>query len=53
MTLVEDENKKQIVIERFKEGAKGCTKCKEIRPNQIIPCNQCVRNAGKAIEDLI
>ena len=40
------------VIEEFKKGSQGCTKCKEIRGGNVIPCNQCVRNAGKAIEDL-
>ena len=52
MVIVGDEKKDQC-IELFKQQAKGCSKCKEIRPNGIITCNQCVRNAGKCIEDLI
>ena len=32
----------------FKRGAKGCTKCQEIRPNKVIPCNRCVELAGEA-----
>ena len=36
----------------FKRGAQGCTKCKEIRPNKIIPCNRCVELAGEALDFL-
>lgn len=40
------------VEEYFKNGAKGCTRCKEIRPNAVIPCNRCVELAGEALEAL-
>ena len=36
----------------FKHGAKNCTKCKEIRPNAVIPCNRCVELAGEALDFL-
>ncbi|MBO5533618.1 MAG: hypothetical protein SPM09_10695 [Fibrobacter sp.] len=36
----------------FKRGAKNCTKCKEIRPNGVIPCNRCVELAGEALDFL-
>ena len=36
----------------FKRGAQGCTKCQEIRPNKIIPCNRCVELAGEALDFL-
>lgn len=36
----------------FKRGAHGCTKCAEIRPNKIIPCNRCVELAGEALDFL-
>ena len=36
----------------FKRGAKGCFKCKEIRPNAVIPCNRCVELAGEALDFL-
>ena len=36
----------------FKRGAQGFTKCKEIRPNKIIPCNRCVELAGEALDFL-
>ena len=32
--------------------AKGYTKCAEIRPNKIIPCNRCVELAGEALDFL-
>lgn len=42
---------KKLEIEKvFKEGAKNCTHCKEIRPNAIIPCNSCVELAGCALD---
>ncbi|WP_298772317.1 hypothetical protein [uncultured Fibrobacter sp.] len=34
----------------FKEGAQGCTRCKEIRPQAIISCNRCVELAGEALD---
>lgn len=36
----------------FRRGAKNCSKCKEIRPNSIIPCNRCVELAGEALDFL-
>ena len=36
----------------FKRGAQNCTKCSEIRPNKIIPCNRCVELAGEALDFL-
>ena len=36
----------------FRRGAKNCTKCKEIRPNAVIPCNRCVELAGEALDFL-
>lgn len=36
----------------FRRGAKDCTKCKEIRPNAVIPCNRCVELAGEALDFL-
>ena len=36
----------------FRRGAKNCTKCKEIRPNVVIPCNRCVELAGEALDFL-
>ena len=36
----------------FKRGAKNCTKCKEIRPDGVIPCNRCVALAGEALDFL-
>lgn len=36
----------------FKRGAKGCSLCKEIRPNAVIPCNRCVELAGEALDFL-
>ena len=36
----------------FKRGAKNCTKCKEIRPDGVIPCNRCVELAGEALDFL-
>ncbi|MCF0222273.1 MAG: hypothetical protein HUK19_08270 [Fibrobacter sp.] len=38
--------------EIFRMGAKGCTRCSEIRPNAIIPCNRCVELAGEALDSL-
>ncbi|KAL7714766.1 C_GCAxxG_C_C family protein [Entamoeba marina] len=52
MQILGDEKKDQL-IEKFKQGSQGCIKCKEIRGGNIIPCNQCVKNASKAIEELI
>ena len=34
----------------FKNGAKGCTRCKEIRPQAVIPCTRCVELAGEALD---
>ena len=34
----------------FKQGAQGCTRCGEIRPAKIIPCNRCVELAGEALD---
>lgn len=45
-------NQADAVEEFFKNGAKGCTKCKEIRPNGVIPCNRCVELAGEALDAL-
>ena len=36
----------------FRRGAKNGTKCKEIRPNAVIPCNRCVELAGEALDFL-
>ena len=36
----------------FRRGAKNCTKCKEIPPNAVIPCNRCVELAGEALDFL-
>jgi hypothetical protein len=36
----------------FKRGAQNFTKCSEIRPNKIIPCNRCVELAGEALDFL-
>ncbi|KAL7721744.1 C_GCAxxG_C_C family protein [Entamoeba marina] len=52
MQILGDEKKDQL-IEKFKQGSQGCIKCKEIRGGNIITCNQCVKNASKAIEELI
>jgi len=42
---------KALEIEKiFKDGAKGCTRCREIRPQAIIPCNRCVELAGEALD---
>lgn len=40
------------IVEFFKNGAKGCTLCSEIRPNGVIPCNRCVELAGEALDSL-
>ena len=40
------------IEEFFKRGAQGCTKCSEIRPNKVIPCNRCVELAGEALDTL-
>ena len=42
----------EAIEEFFKRGAQGCTKCSEIRPNKIIPCNRCVELAGEALDFL-
>ena len=42
----------ESIEEVFKRGAQGCTKCLEIRPNKIIPCNRCVELAGEALDFL-
>lgn len=36
----------------FKRGAQNFTKCSEIRPNKVIPCNHCVELAGEALDFL-
>lgn len=36
----------------FKRGAQNFTKCSEIRPNKVIPCNRCVELAGEALDFL-
>ena len=36
----------------FRRGAQGYTKCAEIRPNKVIPCNRCVELAGEALDFL-
>ena len=36
----------------FKRCSRGCTKCQEIRPDKIIPCNRCVELAGEALDFL-
>ena len=40
------------IEEFFKRGAQGFTKCQEIRPNKVIPCNRCVELAGEALDFL-
>ena len=40
------------VEEFFKRGAQGFTKCREIRPAAVIPCNRCVELAGEALDFL-
>lgn len=40
------------LVEIFQQGAKGCTRCQEIRPNAVIPCNRCVELAGEALDSL-
>lgn len=40
------------VVAFFKNGAKNCTLCKEIRPSAVIPCNRCVELAGEALDSL-
>ena len=42
----------ESIEEFFKRGAQNCTKCQEIRPNKIIPCNRCVELAGEALDFL-
>ena len=42
----------ESIEEFFKRGAQGCTKCQEIRPNKVIPCNRCVELAGEALDFL-
>ena len=42
----------ESIDEFFRRGAKGYTKCAEIRPNKIIPCNRCVELAGEALDFL-
>lgn len=42
----------EAIEEFFKRGAQGCTKCKEIRPAAVIPCNRCVELAGEALDFL-
>ena len=42
----------ESIEEFFKRGAQGCTKCQEIRPNNVIPCNRCVELAGEALDFL-
>lgn len=34
----------------YKNGAQNFTRCKEIRPQAIIPCNRCVELAGEALD---
>ncbi|EDR24131.1 hypothetical protein, conserved [Entamoeba dispar SAW760] len=46
------EDKKEACISKFKESSNGCTKCKEIRGSNVIPCRECVRAAAKCIEEL-
>jgi hypothetical protein len=36
----------------FKRCAQNFTKCSEIRPNKVIPCNRCVELAGEALDFL-
>ena len=36
----------------FRRGAQNFTKCSEIRPNKVIPCNRCVELAGEALDFL-
>jgi hypothetical protein len=40
----------ESIKEIFKLGAKSFTRCKEIRPQGIIPCNRCVELAGEALD---
>ena len=42
----------ESIEEFFKRGAQNCTKCQEIRPNKVIPCNRCVELAGEALDFL-
>ena len=42
----------EAIEDFFKRGAQNFTKCSEIRPNKIIPCNRCVELAGEALDFL-
>ena len=42
----------EAIEDFFKRGAQGFTRCKEIRPNKVIPCNRCVELAGEALDFL-
>ena len=42
----------EAIEDFFKRGAQGFTRCKEIRPAAVIPCNRCVELAGEALDFL-
>ncbi len=47
-TLVPE--KAEAIEETFRRDSEGFTKCAEIRPNKILPCNRCVELAGEALD---
>lgn len=47
-TLVPE--KADAIEETFRRGSQNYTKCAEIRPNKILPCNRCVELAGEALD---
>ena len=42
--------KADAIEETFRRGSQNYTKCAEIRPNKILPCNRCVELAGEALD---
>lgn len=49
LQLSKEENREAIET-HFKNNAQGKTRCREIRPENIIPCNRCVEVAADALE---
>ena len=43
---------KESIIEAFKKGAGGFSRCRDIRRNNIIPCNECVGLAAGILDKL-